>query len=279
VVIKARTAILDEPVHTGPKVLGKIDLSPKPKPAPAPRPEVKPEPAKHVQPRQSKPEPKQEQKPQPRPQQPVQPVAPRPQQPVSVKPAPKPVEPVVVQTKTYDERMAESTTNVFRPDDDNRLEGPKVLGKIDVSTLPGDSSRGGRREKRKRITKDKVDVTKPQPGGQGGQGKPGQKGGGPARNEGKGKKKGSPKPVVRPEVNDEEVQKQVKETLARLTAKGGKGKGAKYRKDKRDAFSARMSEEMERSEMASSTLQVTEFVTVSELATMMNVPVTEVIMA
>uniref|UniRef100_S0DF57 Putative translation initiation factor n=1 Tax=termite gut metagenome TaxID=433724 RepID=S0DF57_9ZZZZ len=209
-------------------------------------------------------------------------------------PAPKP-EPIVVQTKTYDERVAESKTNVFRAEDEGKLEGPKVLGKIDVSTLPTDPSRGGRREKRKRITKDKVDVTKPQPGGSGGgqfgkgggggkgagaAGKNGGPGGGHGAGAGGGgKKKGSPKPVVRPEVNDEEVQKQVKETLARLTAKGTKGKGAKYRKDKRDAASARASEEMERSEMESSTLQVTEFVTVSELAAMMNVPVTEVIMA
>ncbi|MDR2912369.1 MAG: translation initiation factor IF-2 [Alistipes sp.] len=213
-----------------------------------------------------------------------------------VPPQPKPE--VVVQTKTYDERVAESTTNVFRAEDEGRLNGPKVLGKIDVSTLPTDSSRGGRREKRKRITKDKVDVTKPLPQGQGGgqggqgggkgkfggggagaQGGPGGRGPGGPNAAGKGKKKGAPRPVVRPEVNDEEVQKQVKETLARLTAKGVKGKGAKYRKDKRDLASQRASEEMERSEMASSTLQVTEFVTVSELATMMDVPVTNVIMA
>ena len=278
VVIKTKTAIIEEPVQTGPKVLGHIDLSPKPKPKPAPAPAPQPAP-------QPKPEIKAEVKAEPKPE-PKPAPAPQPQaQPVVEKPAPKPEPepPVVVQTKTYDERMAESTANVFRPDDDNKLEGPKVLGKIDVSTLPADSSRGGRREKRKRITKDKVDVTKPQPGGHGqgqhGHGKPGPKGAAqPQRNDAKGKKKG-PKPIMRPEVNDEEVQKQVKETLARLTAKGGKGKGAKYRKDKRDAVSARRDEEMERSEIDKSTLKVTEFVTVSELATMMNAAVTDVIMA
>ncbi len=309
VVIKTKTAIIEEPVQTGPKVLGKIDLSPKPQPrsaesrassptgagqsapsagavkaeggnkAPeAVKEQSKPAPAPAPQPVNEQPKPAPAPAPAP---------APRPE-PVIEKPAPKPEpEPaVVVQTKTYDERMAESTDNVFRPDDENKLEGPKVLGKIDVSTLPADSSRGGRREKRKRITKDKVDVTKPQPGGQQhGQGKPGQgkpgfnKGGAQSpKNDAKGKKKG-PKPIVRPEVNDEEVQKQVKETLARLTAKGGKGKGAKYRKDKRDAGAARRDEEMERSEMDKSTLKVTEFVTVSELATMMDAAVTEVIMA
>jgi translation initiation factor IF-2 len=286
VVIK--TGLAAESWHTGPKVLGKIDLSPKPKPAPAPAPAKpeppKPEPKPEVKP-EVKPEPKVEPKPQPRPE-PKKPVpaqqAPKPQP--TPPPAPKPVqEPVVVQTKTYDERVAESTTNVFRPDDENKLEGPKVLGKIDVSTLPADSSRGGRREKRKRITKDKIDVTKPQPAG--GQGKPSQggKSGGahPGKNDNKGGKvKKGPKPVVRPEVNEEEVQKQVKETLARLTSKGGKGsKGAKYRKDKRSVLSSRRAEEMERSEHDKSTLKVTEFVTVSELATMMDASVTDVIMA
>jgi translation initiation factor IF-2 len=328
VVIKSTTAsapaptpVAQEPAHVGPKVLGKIDLSPKPKPAsaPQPAPAPKPEPAKPVA---ASPEPKPqpapepvaapapapEQKPaserRPEPAKPEQKPAvmpsprveraPKPAAKVETKPAPAPI---VVQTKTYDERVAESTTNVFRAEDEGKLNGPKVLGKIDVSTLPSDPSRGGRREKRKRITKDKIDVTKPlaPAGGQGGKssaggkgagkggspfgGQGGQRGGAPARNEGgKGKKKG-PKPIVRPEVNDEEVQKQVKETLARLTSKGTKGKGAKYRKDKRDAGAARAAEEMERNEMERSTLQVTEFVTVSELATMMDAPVTDVIMA
>ena len=84
---------------------------------------------------------------------------------------------------------------------------------------------------------------------------------------------------MRPEVSDEEVSKQVKDTLARLTAKGSKSKSSKYRKDKREAVAERMNEEFEREEMERSTLKVTEFVTVSELATMMNVAPTEVIMA
>jgi translation initiation factor IF-2 len=292
VVIK--TGIMEEPRHTGPKVLGKIELSPKPKPAPtpAPVPAPKPEPV-NVEPKpqpqpepEVKPELKPQVKPQPKPELGRTTVQQASKPEPAVAPAPKiEHEPIVVQTKTYDERVAESTTNVFRPDDESKLEGPKVLGKIDVSTLPADSSRGGRREKRKRITKDKVDVTKPQPAG--GQGKPAQggKGGGggahPSKNDnrgGKGKK--GPKPVVRPEVNEEEVQKQVKETLARLTSKGGKGsKGAKYRKDKRSVLSSRRAEEMERSEHDKSTLKVTEFVTVSELATMMDASVTDVIMA
>ena len=80
-------------------------------------------------------------------------------------------------------------------------------------------------------------------------------------------------------MSDEEVSKQVKDTLARLTAKGAKSKSAKYRKDKRDAVAERMNEEFEREEQERSTLKVTEFVTVSELATMMNVTPTQVITA
>ena len=246
-----------------PKILGKIDLS---KPRTEPKVEKagvrKPEPA------------------------PVQPAAPA--EPATPKTAPAPVQaPAAKQTvtededfrnKTYDERMAESRSDIFRPtQESNRLSGPKVLGKIDVSTLgSSESGSGHKREKRKRITKDRVDISKPQPARPASAGAAAQNAG--AR---KDKKKGkpSPKPIARPEVNDEEVQKQIKDTLARLTAKGSKMKGAKYRKDKREAVSARMNEEMEREQKEHSVLKVTEFVTVSDLATMMDVPVTEVITA
>ena len=142
-------------------------------------------------------------------------------------------------------------------------------------------------EKRKRIGKDKVDVTKQQPSGpgaRGGQGPRDGQGGGRGAAQGPQsrkdrKKKGAPKPVVRPEVSDEEVSKQIKDTLARLTSKGGKNKGAQYRKEKRLDARARMDEAMEKAHMEESILKVTEFVTVSELATMMDVPVTEVITA
>ena len=154
----------------------------------------------------------------------------------------------------------------------------------------------GGRHKRKRLQKEKVDVTKSAQksgnaqgnrggNGQGGQNRPGgqqnqqnqPKPGEGRRNKNKNNK--APKPIVRPEVSDEEVSKQVKDTLARLTAKGAKSKSAKYRKDKREAVAERMNEEFEREEQERSTLKVTEFVTVSELATMMNVSPTEVITA
>ena len=89
----------------------------------------------------------------------------------------------------------------------------------------------------------------------------------------------APKPVVRPEISDEEVSKQVKDTLARLTSKNAKSKGSKYRKEKREAVAERMNEEFQREEQERSILKVTEFVTVAELATMMNVSATEVITA
>ena len=89
----------------------------------------------------------------------------------------------------------------------------------------------------------------------------------------------APKPIVRPEISDEEVSKQVKDTLARLTSKNAKSKGSKYRKEKREAVAERMNEEFQREEQERSILKVTEFVTVAELATMMNVSATEVITA
>jgi len=81
---------------------------------------------------------------------------------------------------------------------------------------------------------------------------------------------------VRAEVNEEEVQKQIKETLARLTSKG-KSKGSKYRREKRDAISQRQKEEVEQKELEKNILKVTEFVSVNELASMMNIPVTDII--
>jgi translation initiation factor IF-2 len=305
VIIKSGTHELQKPTIKGVTVLGKIELEGKgrhiepkreePKPAPQPKPVPRPEPAPQAaQPQPVQPEPV---RPKPEPIQPRPEVRPEVKTPAPEKPAaprkpiasaaPAPVVPAADESarqKTYDERMAEKTGDVFRPDE-NRLSGPKVLGKIDLQSIPSSSSGGSRREKRKRITKDKVDVTKPQPGGGNRPGGgPGPKGGGATAPGGakKGdKKKGgkfAPKPVHQ-EVSEEEVQKQIKETLARLTSKGGKSKSSKYRRDKRDAVSARASEEMERREQESGVLQLTEFVTVSELATMMNVPVTEVIMA
>ncbi len=85
--------------------------------------------------------------------------------------------------------------------------------------------------------------------------------------------------IPKEEPSEEEVQKQVRETLEKLQGKSSKGKGAKYRREKRDIHRQKSEEELAQQEAESTVLKVTEFVTVSEVATMMNVPVTEVISA
>ncbi|MAO09062.1 MAG: translation initiation factor IF-2 [Alteromonas sp.] len=95
-------------------------------------------------------------------------------------------------------------------------------------------------------------------------------------NRGKGKGRGK---ILKEEPSEEEVQKQVRETLEKLQGKSSKGKGAKYRREKRDSHRQKTEEELAQQEKESKLLKVTEFVTVSEIATMMNVPVTQVISA
>lgn len=192
--------------------------------------------------------------------------------------------------------VAAKEPEVFRANDDaNKLAGPKIVGKMELPVY--DRGRGaGERGKRNRIKKGKVDVANTpgaaRPAGgnaAGGNSAGGNRGGNTGggrfggnnaggRNNRGGNNRG-PKPVVRQEVSEEDVQKQIKETLARLTTKGKGSKSAKYRRDKREAIHGRMAEELEMQEREKSTLKVTEFVTVSELATMMDVPVTEVITA
>ena len=330
VVIKSNVISVKDEIQQ-PKFLGKIDLSPKPKAAPAPKAEAEKPAAQHPAapaapaPAQA---PKAAAQPAPAPA-PAVPEA-RPAQPAPATqashaapatPAPaaqaapaEPAKPAAPATPAPtaqapgqpDAKPAEAPApapepaapkdNIFRPETVT-LTGPQVLGTMDVSGFVA-----GGKHKRKRLQKEKVDVSKAPrgnaqgggnkqggQGGQGGQNRPGQGGqnrpgaqnqpkpGEGRRNKNKGK--AAPKPIVRPEVSDEEVSKQVKDTLARLTAKGAKSKSAKYRKDKRDAVAERMNEEFEREEMERSTLKVTEFVTVSELATMMNVTPTQVITA
>lgn len=319
VVIKSNVISVKDEIQQ-PKILGKIDLSPKPKAAPAPAPAPKAEPVKPAeQPRAAQPAaaaapveaPKPAAKPEPAVEKPAAPevkTAPAaPAAPATAaataaqaetgKPAPAAV-PAPAATPATTPAAAPAAKpepaapkdNIFRPETVT-LTGPQVLGTMDVSGFVA-----GGKHKRKRLQKEKVDVSKApkgntpggnrqggNQGGQGGQNRPG----GPGQNQprpgegrrNKNKGKAAPKPIVRPEVSDEEVSKQVKDTLARLTAKGAKSKSAKYRKDKRDAVAERMNEEFEREEMERSTLKVTEFVTVSELATMMNVTPTQVITA
>ena len=192
---------------------------------------------------------------------------------------------------------------VFKLNTEPRLTGPKVLGTVDLSAING-STRPKKKtkeerkkerqgKKRNRIGNERVDVNaeaKKNNNGQGGHnGKGGQNNGHPGQNQqnrnqqqgggGKNAKKGKKNnaaPATPP--SDEDVAKQVKETLARLQAKGAnKGKGAKYRREKRDAARERQEEDMMRRDAESRVLKLTEFVTANELATMMDVPVTQVI--
>ena len=161
---------------------------------------------------------------------------------------------------------------VFKPTKTEKLSGPTVVGKID---LPVESSKSDskedrkKRKKRKRIRKEKIDINAKQQPGTDASGK----------SEPRKKKTVQHKLKKRPvhkEVDEEDVQKQIKDTLARLTKKG-KGKAAKYRREKRDAISQKHAAEIEKQDQEKKLLKVTEFVTANDLANMMDVPVNEVI--
>ena len=142
----------------------------------------------------------------------------------------------------------------------------------------GAAQQGGEKKKRVRVGKERVDVNAVS--GQN-NAAPGKKNGAAqnaaAQQNGKHNKKKNQQPAVKAEVTEEDVAKQVKETLARLTSKNKVNKGAKYRKEKRENARANMEEQMEEREAESKILKLTEFVTANELASMMDVPVTQVI--
>lgn len=177
---------------------------------------------------------------------------------------------------------------VFYRSEVEKLTGPTVVGKIDLASMepkkkPANVNTGAtaaengksKKKRRKRIRKDnpKVQVTGEvkkvgiAPVRQGGA----QPAGGATSLKKKKKKQ------LRQEVSEEEVQKQIKETLARLTNKGGKTKASKYRREKRDLVSARSQQEREQELEDKKIIKVTEFVSANELSSMMDVPATEVI--
>lgn len=211
------------------------------------------------------------------------------QQPV----APKAEVPVQTEKKEKDKEEKEDDGVFHLKSETKILNAPKVnvLGKIDLSAInqstrpkkkTKDEKRkereekaaqngGGERRKRQRINnKERVDINAAanQNSGRGG----GQNGNGNGKK--KKRNRGNQKPV---EVSEEDVAKQVKETLARLTSKTQTKKGAKYRKEKREAVQEKLSKEANAEKKESKTLKLTEFVTVSELATMMGKSVNEVI--
>lgn len=148
-----------------------------------------------------------------------------------------------------------------------KLSGPNVVGKID---LPVEKEKVSNAERKKRKRVRKVE-TKPQnTAGNNNSGKP------QNQNNKKGFKNAK---VEKPEITEKDIQKEIKDTLARLSSKGGKSKGSKNRRAKRDNVAQRRMEEEAMAELEEKTLKLTEFVSVSELASMMNVGSTEVISA
>lgn len=284
-------------VKPEPKVEVKPEPKPEPKATPAPKPqtEVKPAeapaPAKVEEPKPAKPEVKTE-------------PAPKPEPKVEVKPEPTPAPEAKAPEK---EEPTVREPEIYRPSAPSAGISFNVVGKIDLSTIndntrPAKKAHGDKSgRKRTRIGKGPVDVkaeaakvTDNAPkkqgqrtGGANGTGRsadPNSRGANRnAQSAGDGQKTGrkakrqsqQPQKAV---VTDEDVQRQVKETLARLTGKNQQGaKSAKHRRDKRDAARSAALDAQERSEAESRTLKLTEFVTVSDLASMMDVPVTQVI--
>ena len=286
--------------------LGKIDLDAIGKPA---KKEEKPkqEPVEAPQPQESPVEEKKEE--------PVEvtvKVEPEPEQ--KPEPQPEPKEEVKAEAEQKEPEQQEVTasteeTEIFTLKSEEKM-APKVnvLGKIDLdslnqSTRPKKKSKeerrkereekqaqmhggNGEKKKRERIRggKERVDIEAAANQDKGQNNKKNKNKGGnqnfqDSNQQGGGKNKKKNRPIQKPlEVDDEAVARQVKETLARLTSKTNQNKkGAKYRKEKRDAVAERMQEEMESQAAESKVLKLTEFVTVSELATMMNVGVNQVI--
>lgn len=305
-VIRAKTSLRPET-----KILGKIDLDPKKPEVPAakePEPEVKEEPV--VAPPPVTPEkqefkvldkidlsqiegnkPKSSKKDQPvkEEQKPAEKAPAAPEAKVET-PAPAP-EKAPEAAPASEEEKSDKIETVYQ-----KLEGVKILKQtVDLSQFNKPKPQGGAnsaaaKKKRKRIEKPNTPGTGTQgqagtqqgnrPSGQGGnrpgQGgnRPGYQGGG---NAGKGgSRRGAPTMPV--ELTDEQVKNQIKETLEKLTNKGGKNKGAKYRKEKR-VYRREQDELQQEMDAADRTLKVTEFITVGELASLMNVSPTEVISA
>ena len=284
-------------------VAPKAEQKPVQKPAADAKPAVEPKPAAEQKPVvEPKPAPKSE---------PANKLEPKPTKPVAETPVESPAKSAEA-TSPASAGSSDSDNKIFTLKSEKKL-APKVnvLGKIDLSSLnqstrPKKKSKEerkkereekaaqmhGEKKKRQRINKERVDIeAAANEGNNNGGGKKKKNKGGNNNNNGggnnnnngnngnngggkKNKKNRQPKPI---EVNEEDVARQVKETLARLTNKNQNKKGAKYRREKREAVQERLNEEMQEQAAESKTLKLTEFVTVSELATMMNVPVNKVI--
>ncbi|MDX1601592.1 MAG: translation initiation factor IF-2 [Salinimicrobium sediminis] len=264
----------------GPKQVGKIDLD-KPKPAaqktetpPAAETKKPEQPQAEVQKPEvaETPEPKKEEAPKAPEKETPKPVEAKTEKAEAVQPKEeKPQEATEAETKPEAPKEEESSTVTTKY---QKLSGPNFTGeKIDLSQFKkpvkkqtekdkkAEEDKDKRKKRRRRISKDV-------------KGAPGQGGAGAKNNKAGGKRT---RPVTKEEPSEEEVQKQVRETLEKLQGKSGKGRGAKYRRNKRDSHRQRTEDAQLEDE--NKVLKVTEFVTVSEVATMMDVPVTQIISA
>ena len=241
----------------------------------------------------------------------VEKVQERPAEPVAKQPEIKVAESVskeekqakVAESQPAAEQPATTASTVFTLKSEQKFAAnePKVVGKIDLSALNQSTrpkkktkeerrkeredklaQQHGERKKRVRINKERVDINAESTNG----GKSNNNAGGNQNNNAGGKKKNKNKNKGNNnkgnnqrqiEVDDEAVARQVKETLARLTSKSQNKKGAKYRKEKREAVQEKLQDQARQEQKESKILKLTEFVTVSELATMMDISVTQVI--
>ena len=205
-------------------------------------------------------------------------------------PEPKAEKPHSAETQTETTSNGDDAEGVYTIRDKNVGVNIKVVGTVDLDALnqsmrpkkKGKEERRGakgeqggtgnsERKKRKRIGKEKIDIEKT-PGTNEPTSRSGKNNGGRSEKPSKNKRQHTV------EVSEEDVQKQVKETLARLTNKDkGQKKAAKWRKEKREAFASREREAAEMADAESRTLKLTEFVTANDLASMMNVPINQVI--
>ncbi len=250
-VVKAKVEL------AGPKQVGKIDLEPKKK---TPKKEAEiPEPEKQVEPEKPKEEP-------------VEPKVEKEQKP-EVKEEPK----VTQQEQPETDKDTEDTTDTTFVTQYQKLTGPKIAGeKIDLTQFNkpkkkkedkngGDEDKANKK-KRRRISKGGISDEAS------GNSKNGNQKGG-------AKGKAGRTSTFKEEPSEADVQKQIRETLEKLQGKGAKSKGSKYRRDKRELHRQQTEKDLEQIEAESKVLKVTEFVTASEVATMMGVPVTQVISA
>ncbi len=301
-----------EPAKSEPKVQAESAKpeAPKPEPkpaAPAPAPKAEPKPAvAESAPKQepvAKPEqPKAEPKPAPSETKTEPKSAPKTSATKSEAPKRQDVKTEAKPEPAKTETPAEPEVFRLHAAEDLKARGPQlnVVGKIDLAAINGATrpkkktkeerrnDREGDRKKRKRIgAGEKVDVQKEGRNGgrdtgtrQGGGNNGGtQQSGGKPSKKSNNERNRKAKQAAAPEVSEEDVQKQVKEVLARLTSKGSKGQkvAAKWRKEKREAFANREHERQEQQAAESKILKLTEFVTANDLASLMNVPINNVI--